>query len=35
VGVHSLYKGVDNHWRQTPEYKELLDSGVFCFPYVG
>jgi ABC-type transport system substrate-binding protein len=23
VGVHILYKGVANHWRQTPEYKEL------------
>src|SRR6266446_2624840 len=23
LGVHSLYKGVENHWRQTPEYKEL------------
>src|SRR5207244_10280749 len=23
LGVHVLYKRVDNHWRQTPEYKEL------------
>src|SRR4030095_7303442 len=23
VGAHVLYKRVDNHWRQTPEYKEL------------
>lgn len=23
VGSHVLYKRVDNHWRQTPEYKEL------------
>ena len=23
VGVHVLYKRVENHWRQTPEYKEL------------
>jgi peptide/nickel transport system substrate-binding protein len=23
VGAHVLYKRVENHWRQTPEYKEL------------
>src|SRR5215472_18477496 len=23
LGVHVLYKRVENHWRQTPEYKEL------------
>src|SRR5205807_3987832 len=23
VGSHVLYKRVDNHWRQTPEFKEL------------
>ena len=23
VGSHVLYKRVENHWRQTPEYKEL------------
>src|SRR5262245_99602 len=23
VGTHVLYKRVENHWRQTPEYKEL------------
>jgi ABC-type transport system substrate-binding protein len=23
VGVHVLYKRVENHWRQTPEFKEL------------
>jgi len=23
VGVHVLYKRVENHWRQTPEYQEL------------
>src|SRR5438093_2810974 len=23
VGAHILYKRVENHWRQTPEYKEL------------
>src|SRR5919108_2858604 len=23
VGAHVLYKRVDNHWRKTPEYKEL------------
>jgi ABC-type transport system substrate-binding protein len=23
VGSHVLYKRIDNHWRQTPEYKEL------------
>src|SRR6266511_2473044 len=23
VGVHVLYKRVENHWRKTPEYKEL------------
>jgi len=23
LGAHVLYKRVDNHWRQTPEYKEL------------
>ena len=23
LGSHVLYKRVENHWRQTPEYKEL------------
>ena len=23
VGAHVLYKRIENHWRQTPEYKEL------------
>jgi peptide/nickel transport system substrate-binding protein len=23
VGVHVLYKRIENHWRKTPEYKEL------------
>jgi len=23
MGAHVLYKRVENHWRQTPEYKEL------------
>ena len=23
VGSHVLYKRVENHWRKTPEYKEL------------
>ena len=27
VGSHVLYKRVDNHWRQTPEFKEL----EFCW----
>ena len=23
IGSHVLYKRVENHWRQTPEFKEL------------